>query len=412
MVKTTEAFTFFLNKKLYKYKNNNLYQNNKKLGGVVFDIGKKCEEAIEDCIHDSNNKVVVGVGGFGKVSKFTCDGKTFVMKSSHNENEDIVYNEIMILMKLNFPGHMNIIEYLCSYENVSNNYIILPCAQKDLRLFLLEEKDTVTDEEQYAIMDNLLKGMDYMHKKHIIHNDIKDENILIMPDFSIKYCDFGLSFIIDTSTNEKKIPQINQVLYQGTKDYITPESFTFDDVQNSYEYFPEQYNTFVAKYKLYEKDYWCLGIVFYHILKKTDEFPYSIKKLLKRDSDHTKIPTWLKESLLNFDEFKRKQPDLKSLEVNVKNENTGPQSGGLIISTNNHKTKKEPMKEPKPATEQGKREHMKVQETTTEQARRITKNMISALEDIKRNNILYGDQPRLERRNEEKNRFKINDYSL
>ena len=47
MVKTTETFTFFFEKKLYKYKNNKLYQNNRKVGGDVVDIGKKCEGAMK-----------------------------------------------------------------------------------------------------------------------------------------------------------------------------------------------------------------------------------------------------------------------------------------------------------------------------------------------------------------------------
>lgn len=68
-----ETFTFFSKKKLYTYKNNNLYQNNRKLGGVVDDIGKKCESEMKDCIHNPHNKEVVGVGGFGKVSKFVCN---------------------------------------------------------------------------------------------------------------------------------------------------------------------------------------------------------------------------------------------------------------------------------------------------------------------------------------------------
>lgn len=396
MTQLNETFTFFSKKKLYKYKNNKLYQNNRKIGGDVVDIGKKCEGVMKTCIHDPQNKEVVGVGGFGKVSRFTCGDKTFVMKRSDNENKDIVHNEITILMELNDPGHRNIIEYMCSYENLSDNYIILPCAQKDLRVFLSEEVDTLSDIEQLAIMHNLLKGMSYMHQKNIIHNDIKDENILIMPDFTINYCDFGLSFV---AKNESKVEQINKVLYEGTLEYKTPESYTFDDYQNSYDLFKNDYDEFVEKYSLYAKDYWCLGNVFYHILNKNYTFVYKMKNLLTRNFMNPMVPEWLKTTLLNPDEFKREPP--KNLtEDMIKNDSTlnavsnTTQLGGLVDP---RKTRRYKLMNPiKP---------MKLQKTESEKEKRITKNMISALKDIKRNNTLYGDQPRLERPNGVKNRF-------
>lgn len=398
MTKMNETFTFFSKKKLYKYKNNKLYQNNRKIGGDVVDIGKTCEGAMKECIHDPQNKEVVGVGGFGKVSRFICGNETFVMKRSDNENKDIVHNEIMILMQLNVPGHRNIIEYMCSYENLSDNYIILPCAQKDLRLFLSEEVDTLLEIEQYAIMHNLLKGMYYMHTKNVIHNDIKDENILIMPDFSIKYCDFGLSFV---AKNDSKVEQINKVLYEGTKEYITPESFTFDDYQSNYDSFEEDYKTFVNEYELYAKDYWCLGNVFYHILNKNYTFAYKMKNLLNRDFEKPIVPEWLKTTLLNSNEFERKPPKdltedmIKNDSTLIVGSNTSVQSGGLV----DPRTKRRHIKLT------NLKKQMKIQETSSDKAKKITKNMKSALEDIKRNYILYGDQPRLERLNEVKNRF-------
>tara|TARA_Y100000389_G_scaffold61480_3_gene57548 strand:- start:2947 stop:4080 length:1134 start_codon:yes stop_codon:yes gene_type:complete len=373
-----ETFTFFSKKKLYTYKNNNLYQNNRKLGGVV-DIGKECESEMKDCIHNPHNKEVVGVGGFGKVSKFVCNSVTYVMKRSNVESEDIVHNEITILMKL---SHRNIIEYICSYGNLSDNYIILPCAQKDLRLFLLEEKETLLVIEEYAIMDNLLKGMKYIHDQGIIHNDIKDENILIMPDFGIKYCDFGLSFVVNVNEKQK---QINDVLYSGTKEYIVPESFKYDDLTNTSR------NDFEKNYKLYSKDYWCLGNVFYHILTKNDKLAYSIKNLLMRNFNNPFIPPWLKKSLLNVNEFQRNIPNLNDIDIQKIDNNT--QSGGfnkkLMFYKNSHSHSKSKM----------------VQKEKIDLSK--LKLMKSALKDMKRNNTLYGNQPKLERPHGVENRFTI-----
>ena len=375
-----ETFTFFSKKKLYTYKNNNLYQNNRKLGGVV-DIGKECESEMKDCIHNPHNKEVVGVGGFGKVSKFVCNSFTYVMKRSNDENIDIVHNEITILMKL---SHINIIEYICSYGNLSDNYIILPCAQKDLRLFLLEEKkkNTLLLIEEYAIMDNLLKGMKYIHEQGIIHNDIKDENILIMPDFGIKYCDFGLSFVENLNEKQK---QINDVLYSGTKEYIVPESFIYDDLTNT----PR--NNFEEKYKLYSKDYWCLGNVFYHILTKNDKLAYSIKNLLMRDFNNPFIPSWLKRSLLNVNEFQRNIPNLNDI-YDIQKIDNNTQSGGLLNMFSLYKSKSKMVQN-------------KLIDSSKLKLMKNMKNMKDMKLDKTRNNSLYGDQPRLESTSTKKSRF-------
>ena len=397
MVKTTETFTFFLNKKLYKYKNNKLYQNNRKLGGDVVDIGKKCEGEIKDCIHAPENKEVVGVGGFGKVSRFVCNGVKYVMKRSENENKNIVRNEINILMQLNVPtGHRNIIEYICSYENLVDNYIILPCAQKDLGLFLMEERDPLIVAEQYAIMDNLLKGIDYMHKKNVIHNDIKDENILIMPDFAIKYCDFGLSFVIQPDEKQK---QINDVLYSGTKEYIVPESFTYDDLHNNYDVFEQEYNHFVNTYELYAKDYWCLGQVFYHILNKTDTFAYTIGDLLNRKFENPMVPDWLKTTLLNSNDIERKPPEQFNEDM-IKNDstlNTGAQSGGFKNQNKKTYYQIKTMDSQKP--------YKKLDNNLYDKFKRIMNDMKLKQKDKDRNYKLYGDQPRLKKPSGVINRF-------
>ena len=74
-------------------------------------------------------------------------------------------------------------------------------------------------------MREIISAINYTHSKHIVHRDLKTENILItgyksgkLEDLHIKIIDFGLSNY--TSKGGKKI---NLSTYAGTPDFMAPE---------------------------------------------------------------------------------------------------------------------------------------------------------------------------------------------
>jgi serine/threonine protein kinase len=40
----------------------------------------------------------------------------------------------------------------------------------------------------------LIEGLGYLHKKNIVHRDMKELNILLDKDANLKICDFGLAY--------------------------------------------------------------------------------------------------------------------------------------------------------------------------------------------------------------------------
>jgi Serine/threonine protein kinase len=103
------------------------------------------------------------------------------------------------------------------FENPKRIYIIFELIKGGELFERLKKKKTYKEEQAAIVIKQLMEALIYLEKKHIIHRDIKLENIMLVHeenDCDIKIVDFGLS-----TTIEKVDPNVRC----GTPGYVAPE---------------------------------------------------------------------------------------------------------------------------------------------------------------------------------------------
>ncbi|XP_065266987.1 PAS domain-containing serine/threonine-protein kinase [Emys orbicularis] len=194
---------------------------------------------------------LIGKGAFGFVWTARCkkDNKEVVVKFIWKEKvlEDCwvedpelgkVTQEIAILLKLQHPS---IIKVLDVFENGRFFQLVMEKHGSGLDLFTFIDNQPDLDEPLASyIFRQLVSAVGYLHCRNILHRDIKDENIIIAEDFSIKLVDFGSAAYLE--------PGKLFYTFCGTIEYCSPEVLLGNPYQGP------------------ELEMWSLGITLYTLL--------------------------------------------------------------------------------------------------------------------------------------------------
>jgi len=187
-------------------------------GGLVVD-GKNSStfSSLED-LEDLN--VLLGSGVSGSVRKVLHrqSGKFYAVKTMLLENShEFLEKKLVELKTLHHSSHPCIVSFYGAFYNDAALSFVLEYMDRGTLADLLTKCHVIQENILSKLTYKVVLGLEYLHKEmHLIHRDIKPQNILINREGDVKITDFGVSGEIAHTAAFANT-------FVGTLKYMSPE---------------------------------------------------------------------------------------------------------------------------------------------------------------------------------------------
>ncbi len=196
----------------------------------------------------------IGTGGMSVVYKAYDEKRERVvalklLKEEYQKNEDFkkrFFHEANAAAKVSHP---NIVKLYNVGTDGDLQYLVMEYVEGRTLKDVINKEGRLKSERAVRYALKILAALDHAHKNHIIHRDIKPQNILVDAEDNIKVTDFGIARLVDGSTGT--LTDSNAVL--GSVHYVSPEQANGDPVDE-------------------KSDLYSMGIVLYEMLTGTVPF--------------------------------------------------------------------------------------------------------------------------------------------
>ncbi|CAI2726484.1 unnamed protein product [Schistosoma spindalis] len=186
----------------------------------------------------------IGKGNFAKVklASHVITGQQVAIKIIDKtqlspSSRQKLFREVRLMKLLDHPNIVKLFEII---DNDKILYLVMEYASGGEVFDYLVAHGRMKEKEARAKFRQIVSAVQYCHQKHIIHRDLKAENLLLDADMNIKLADFGFS-------NEFS-PGTKLDTFCGSPPYAAPELFQG------------------KKYDGPEVDVWSLGVILYTLV--------------------------------------------------------------------------------------------------------------------------------------------------
>lgn len=162
----------------------------------------------------------IGSGGMSVVYKAKCHTldrlvAIKVLKEEFASDENFVSKFKMEAQAAARLSHPNIVNVYDVVDEGNLHYIVMELIEGITLKSYIEKKGFLENKEAIGIAIQVAQGIAAAHEQHIIHRDIKPQNIIISRDGNVKVADFGIARAVSSQT-------MNATAV-GSVHYISPE---------------------------------------------------------------------------------------------------------------------------------------------------------------------------------------------
>lgn len=163
----------------------------------------------------------IGSGGMSVVYKAKCHTLNRlvaikVLKEEFASDENFVSKFKMEAQAAARLSHPNIVNVYDVVDEGNLHYIVMELIEGITLKSYIEKKDILDSKEAIGIAIQVAQGIAAAHEQHIIHRDIKPQNMIISKDGKVKVADFGIARAVSSQT-------VNSSAAVGSVHYISPE---------------------------------------------------------------------------------------------------------------------------------------------------------------------------------------------
>lgn len=169
-----------------------------------------------------------------KVTKTQVAIKIIDKTRLNPSNLEKIYREVQIMKLLNHP---HIIKLYQVMETKDMLYIVTEYANNGEMFDYLTSNGRMSEDEARKKFWQILTAVDYCHRHHIVHRDLKTENLLLDANMNIKLADFGFGNFYNAGEPLST--------WCGSPPYAAPEVFEGKEYEGP------------------QLDIWSLGVVLY-----------------------------------------------------------------------------------------------------------------------------------------------------